>query len=332
MRLMPAATELFEGIKPTVLVTGGSGFIGAWVIAHLLRCKCRVIVYDLTDGGQKWRHLSESTSDKVAFVPGDILDANALNQLFDEHPVTHVIHLVGLLTPACQQYPYRGCEINVLGTTRIFELIRERKSQIQGVAYASSIAVYGNESDHGLAENVSDGGNSTLEPLTFYGAFKRASEMIARQYWLHYGIPSVGLRPPLVYGWGRETGLTAGMTLAARAVAIGQPFAISFSGSANFGYVEDSARAFVRSALEIRQGSHTVDVPGELSTVADILRLLKSIEPTAASRLSIAGPPLPYPEAPSYHGIEKLFPEWKTTSLEDGFRRTIQLYRKTQPG
>jgi nucleoside-diphosphate-sugar epimerase len=186
-------------MKPTVLVTGGSGFIGAWVVAELLRRECRVIVYDLTDGGAKWRHLVAVSSSKVVFVRGDILDAQALNQLFGEYPISHVIHLVGLLTPACQEDPQRGCEINVLGTTQIFELIRTRKSQIQGVAYASSIAVYGPEGDDpNITENVSDGGNSALEPLTFYGAFKRANELIARQYWVHFGIPSVGLRPPLV--------------------------------------------------------------------------------------------------------------------------------------
>jgi UDP-glucose 4-epimerase len=320
-------------MKPTVLVTGGSGFIGAWVVAELLRRECRVIVYDLTDGGAKWRHLAEESSSEVVFVRGDILDAKALNQLFAQHPISHVIHLVGLLTPACQEDPQRGCEINVLGTTRIFELIRKRKSQIQGVAYASSIAVYGREGvDPDNTENVSDGGNPALEPLTFYGAFKRANELIARQYWLHFGVPSAGLRPPLVYGWGRETGLTAGPTLAARAVAFSESYAFSFSGPANFGYVEESARAFVRAALEIRKGSHSVDVPGEVATVEKIVSLLKRIEPKAASRLSIAGPPLPYPAAPSHHGIEKLFPDWKTTSLADGFRRTIQLYRKTQSG
>ncbi|MBI3852811.1 MAG: NAD(P)-dependent oxidoreductase [Verrucomicrobia bacterium] len=320
-------------MKPTVLVTGGSGFIGTWVIAELLRRECRVVVYDLTDGGKKWRHLVGSSANEVTFVGGDILDAKVLGASFDDHPITNVIHLVGLLTPACQQDPYRGFEINVLGTTRIFELIRERKSQIQGVAYASSIAVYGSAgNDPTSVESVSDGGNAALEPLTFYGAFKRANELIARQYWLHFGIPSVGLRPPLVYGWGRETGLTAGPTLAARAVATGEPFAVSFCGPANFGYVEDSACAFVRAALEIKQGAHTVDVPGEVSTVEEIVSLLKRIEPSAASRLSIAGPPLPYPATPSHHGIEKLFPDWRTTSLEYGFRRTIDLYRKNQAG
>jgi hypothetical protein len=120
--------------------------------------------------------------------------------------------------------------------------------------------------------------------------------------------------------------------LAARAVAVGESYAVSFSGPANFGYVEDSAQAFVRSALEIRKGSHTVDVPGEVVTVEKIVSLLKRIEPKAASGLSIAGPLLPYPAAPSRRGIERLFPDWKTTSLEDGFRCTIQLYRKTQSG
>ncbi len=328
---MSRAPKLGDGIEPTVLVTGGSGFIGTWVIAELLQRKCRVVIYDLTNGGEKWRHLSESARDKVEFVRGDVLDTNALNQVFNKYPITQVIHLVGLLTPACQEDPLRGCEINVLGTTRVFELIRTRKQQIRGVAYASSIAIYGRRGhDHTNKENISDGGNSALEPLTFYGAFKRANELIARQYWLHFGIPSVGLRPPLVYGWGRETGLTAGPTLAAQAAARGESYTLSFSGPANFGYVEDSARAFVRSALEICKGSHAVDVPGEVATVEDIVRLLKRIEPKAASRLSVAGSPLPYPATLSHQGIEKLFPGWKTTSLEDGFRRTIQLYRKAQ--
>src|ERR1035441_8845113 len=68
-------------------------------------------------------------------------------------------------------------------------------------------------------------------------------------FYLSGGISSVGLRPWTVYGVGRDRELTAGPTLAIRAVALWQPFRIRLTGHMDLQYVADVAESFVRYAL-----------------------------------------------------------------------------------
>jgi nucleoside-diphosphate-sugar epimerase len=310
-------------LKPIFLVTGGGGFIGTWVIRELLRRECSVVAYDLAKGGPRWKEILGASAKAVQFVRGDLLETQALAEVLDRRAISHVIHLGAWLTPACQRDPMRGCQINVLGTLGIFDLIRARKDKIQGFSYASSVAVYGSELDDAPGAPQT----APFDPQTFYGVFKRTTEMIAQQYWLHFGIPSVGLRPYVVYGPGRELGLTAGPTLAARAVARGESYTFCFSGAAGFEYVEDTARAFVQAALETHHNARIVDLPGQHSSVDDVVRVLSEVRP-ASSRLSIAGPPLPCTIPASSPTIRSLFPEWKTTPLEIGLRQTVEFYEE----
>lgn len=311
----------------TVLVTGGSGFIGTWVLKELLADGCRVVVYDRNDGGTRWQQLLGEDAARIEFVAGDILDKEALAAVFARYPaISNVIHLAAWLTPPCQQDPYRGCEINVLGTMRLFEQIRALGGQVQGFAYASSIGVFGREPDDAEPHAGPPSEADLLEPETFYGAFKRANELIAKQYWRHFRIPSVGLRPFVVYGPGREQGLTAAPTLAARAVARHEPFAFSFSGSTGYEFVRDTARAFVRSAREVSAGCYVAAVPAQAASVEDIIALLDTIKPGSANLLSVSGPPLPYPILPQQFMVDRLFPDWQSTALEEGLRETVAFY------
>lgn len=305
-------------MTPTVLVTGGSGFIGTWVLKELLERDCHVVVFDQSDGGERWRKILGAAGKRIVFERGDILDGPALELALDKHSVSHVIHLVALLTPDCQRDPLRGCEVNVLATTQLFDLIVARRQRIKGFAYASSISVYACHDGKGIG---------ALQPPSFYGAYKLANELIAHQYWLHFGVPSVGLRPPIVFGPGRETGQSAEPTHAARAIARGENFRFTFSGGYAYEYVEDTARAFVRCALEVESGAHVVDLPGQPTSIEAIVALLDRLQPGARARLSISGEPLPQPVVKNLLTIEKLFPDWRATPLEEGFRRTLEFYR-----
>ena len=96
----------------------------------------------------------------------------------------------------------------MLGTVSVFDAARAAGAKL---VYASSIAA--------LAEG------------TLYGTWKRANEGTAAAFWAEDGFPSIGLRPALVYGVGRDRGVTASMTLAMAAAARGEPFHIVHGGS-----------------------------------------------------------------------------------------------------
>jgi nucleoside-diphosphate-sugar epimerase len=306
-----------------VLVTGGSGFIGSWVLRELLRRGARPVVFDLQPAPERWRRVLGAAASQVAFEAGSLVDRARLESACAAHGVTRIIHLAALLTPACQQDPWIGFQVNVAGSVAIFELARAMTPRLAGISYASSFAVYGPETD----DAPETGGAAQNRPSTFYGAFKQSFDLIAEQYWRHFQIASVGIRPHVVFGPERESGLTAGPSLAARAAALGERYTIGYRGRVGYDYVEDVARAFVRSAYETPAGHNVVDLPGEIATSEDFLHAIEALEPAASSRLSVAGPEIPSNIPPRRQDITNLFADWRATSLIEGVRKTIDYYR-----
>jgi UDP-glucose 4-epimerase len=306
-----------------VLVTGGGGFIGTWVLRELLNRGLRPVVLDTRQDEERWRRVLGAGITQIAFVSGGLLDRELLRRTADQHDVSRFIHLAALLTPACQQDPFAGCQVNVLGSVALFELARARASQLQGFSYASSYAVYGPEADDtGLGLTSADN-----RPPSFYGAFKMAVDLIAEQYWRHFGVASVGIRPHVVYGPERTVGLTAGPSQAARAAALGQAYTINYTGRVSYDYVEDVARAFVLAALDTPDGSVVVDLPGQSATTEEFVTVIDRVVPGSGARLTIDGPAIPSNIPPKPRYISQVFANWRATSLEDGVRATIEFYR-----
>lgn len=305
-------------VPTSVLVTGGSGFIGTWVLHELLAREATPIVVDHQPNPNRWQRVLGDQSKRVHWSDASLLDPDALLETIQRYDVTHIIHLAALLTPACQQDPWLGCQVNVLGSTAVFEAAR-RSQQVQAVSYASSYAVYGPEAvDDPAAPN---------RPPMFYGAFKQAVDLITEQYWRHFQLPSVAVRPHVVYGPERDQGLTAGPSLAARAAAQGEGYTIGYRGTVGYDYVEDVGRAFVRSALECPPGATVVDLPGELATSEQFARAIELAVPAATGWIVVDGPLIPsnIPTQPNF--INTLFADWRATPLVEGVRKTVDFYR-----
>jgi len=139
----------------------------------------------------------------------------------------------------------------------------------------------------------------------------------------------VGIRPQVVYGPEREIGLTAGPSLAARAAARGETYEIGYTGRVGYDYVEDVARAFVRAALETPAGAQVIDLPGALADLDEVIAGIVTAEPAAAGRITASGPPIPFHAPPHPRFISELYPDWTSTSLAEGLRRTVEYYQGT---
>lgn len=313
-------------MSATVLVTGGSGFIGTWVLRELLARGAQPVAFDLQPAPERWQKILRAVAAGIQFEQGSLLDRERLQNVCDKHRVTHVIHLAALLTPACQQDPWAGAQVNIMGSMALWEMARSRRTPLQGFSYASSFAVYGPEAD----DFPTTGGASRNQTPTFYGAFKQAVDQIAQQYWRHYKVAAVGIRPHVVYGPQRDQGLTAGPSLAAKAAALGESFTIGYRGRVGYNYVEDVARAFVRAAWETPPAATVVDMPGDLATCEDFVRAIVAVVPTAQNSITIDGPEIPSNIPPHPSDIANLFPDWESTSLTEGVRRTIDFYRQSR--
>lgn len=294
-----------------VLVTGGSGFLGAWVVRQLAEAGHEPLVFDVVGDRSKVAEIAgQRVARDMVWVVGDIRKAQDVS--IAAQGCDAIIHLAGVLTPACQQSPVRGAEINLIGTLNVFEAARQHG--IHSIAYASTAGVFGRE------DNVHP------VPETHYGAFKLACEGSARAYWQDVGIGSVGFRPFVVYGPGRDGGLSAGPSLACRAAAKGEAYAIPFTGRCGMVYVEDAAALFVRAALQRHEGAHVFNLVGEEASMDDVIAGIRATVPDA--RLSSEGPSLPISVGQTETGLDAHFPGMTRTSLADGLKATIRFYQE----
>jgi UDP-glucose 4-epimerase len=306
---------------PTVLVTGASGFIGTWVLRELLEKETRVVALDVRPATERWSRVLGAKGSDVVFSDLPLTDRDGLAALMQQHDVSHVIHLAALLTPDCQQDPFPGCQVNVLGSTAVFDAAR-LTGRGEANSYASSYAVYG--------DNSAASAGPPQSPPLFYGAFKQAVDLIAEQYWRHCDLRSIAIRPHVVYGPEREFGLTAGPSLACRAAARGESYQIGYTGLAGYDYVEDVALAFVRGVLECPAGATIVDLPSEPATTMNFVAQIERCCPAAMGLITAYGPSIPANVPPEPRPIARVFNNWEPTPLATGISKTLDYYRNSQ--
>jgi nucleoside-diphosphate-sugar epimerase len=309
------------------LVTGAAGCIGAWTVRVLLRGGFAVVAMDLSDDYRRLRAIVDPKElALVTIEKGDISDEAALARVMDQHEITDVIHLAALQIPFCRADPILGASVNVLGTVNVFEAVRQRRERIRGLAYASSVAVYG-EPDLYSTSAVDE--KAIPSPNSLYGVWKLANEGTAWVYWREHSVPSVGLRPYTVYGPGRDQGMTSAVTAAMEAAARGQPYRMAFGGRCVLNYAEDVARAFIAACRADGSSAPVCNVPGTVAHMAEVVRAIERTLPQAAGTITFEVPPLPFPEEFTWTGFDELVGQFQITPLEQGVRTTIEHYQRT---
>jgi nucleoside-diphosphate-sugar epimerase len=297
----------FEG---SVLVTGAGGCIGSWVLALLTRAGVPAVAFDLTEGKRRPKLLmSDQELSKVRWLTGDIADAAGVLKAVRASKARAIIHLAALQVPFCKADPVVGAKVNVVGTVNVFEAARSM--EIRRLTYASSIAAHGAMEGHG-----------TLP--TLYGAYKHCNEQTAKVYSSDWGVHSVGLRPGVVYGVGRDQGLTSKTTVAILAAAAKRPYRIPFRGPVSWLHAGEAASAFIRAVAKDGSEARVFDLNGVASTVEESLGLLKRIAPDA--QVSAAGEPLPFPMDLSDAPVRAGLGDYGSMPLEQGIRGTYQAF------
>lgn len=307
-----------------ILITGGQGFIGAWIARSLALEGSEVTLLDLqADDHIVGQVFEADLLTRIQRSFGDVADGETVSRVVQETRPTGVIHLAGLQVPTCRQNPPLGARVNVIGTLNVFEAVRALPEPVN-VVYASSAAVIGLPEDY--SGPVEDAAHH--EPRTHYGVFKLANEGSARVYWHDHGVPSVGLRPYTVYGVGREVGVTSAPTKAIKAALLGRDYTIGFGGTTLFDYVEDVARYFITAARARVEGASAFNIRGHSLPLEEFPAVVDEVLPGAARRIKVEGDPLPLAHDLDDSGLRDLIGDVRRTPLVEGVRRTVEHFER----
>jgi nucleoside-diphosphate-sugar epimerase len=283
--------EDFDG---PVLVTGASGCIGSWVLSLLVDSGVTVFALDVQKDTRRPKLLmSDSELGLVKWLIGDISEPGTIMKALE----------------VSKADPIGGAKVNVVGTVNVFEAARKHK--LTRLGYASSIAAHG----------VFDA--KTLP--TLYGAYKFCNEQTARVYMHDWGVPSVGMRPGVVYGVGRDQGMTSKTTVAILAAAAGKPYTIPFTGPVSWLHAGEVASAFIKAVSRPRDKAVVFDINGVTSTVEESMELLKKVAP--ASNITASGAALPFPMALSDEPLRAFLGDYGQMPLEEGITQTHNVFR-----
>ena len=291
-----------------IIIFGGCGFLGSWIVKAFLKKGYSVSIFDLKIQKELLSHVIGEEINKIKFINGDITNFDQVQEATNN--MDYVINLAGLMTPDCSSNPILGAKVNVLGSINVFEALK--KNNIKFLVYASSAGVFG-QKDHYYPF-----------PETHYGAYKLAVEGVARAYFNEAGISSVGIRPYVIYGPGREIGGTAGVTLACKAAKQGDSYTVNFSGKAGFVYVQDVVDIVEMSISQIPSGALTFNINGITADVSDFINSIKKNIPQ--SDIEIKDNPLSVVDEIRGNEPSKIFEKFRYTSLEDGIKKTIDFY------
>jgi nucleoside-diphosphate-sugar epimerase len=291
-----------------VLVTGAGGCIGAWTVAILSRSGVPVVAFDLNDArARPALVMGEAAAAALTWETGDIADRDRLDEICDRHGIGAIIHLAGLQVPFCKADPAAGARVNVEGTINVLEQARHRG--LKRTAYASSVAAHG----------MPPGGAAIA---TLYGAYKLANEYTARIYWLDWGVPSVGIRPNVVYGIGRDQGMTSGVSVALAHAARGEAYEIAFGGPVSWLYAGEAAAAFIAAVAREGDDARVFDLNGACISVEDGIEILSRIAP--GHRVTTTGTRLPFPPDLSDAPIRDYLGDYPSIAPEEGIRATYE--------
>jgi UDP-glucuronate 4-epimerase len=308
------------------LVTGALGCIGSWVLRHLVLAGTEVVATDLSSDPVRPRLImSDDELARVRFLPLDVTDLAAVRTVVDREEITRIVHLAGLQIPFCVANPSLGAQVNVQGTVNVFEAARHSNGQVRGLAYASSMAVMGPATMY-RERPVTE--TAPLHPGSLYGVYKQANEATARLYWESWQMPSVGLRPYIVYGVGRDQGMTSDPTKAMLAVVAGRSFQIQFSGEVGMQYAPDVAAIFVRGAMATPQGGDAYLLRGSVVTVDEIVEAMAEVDPRARELVDVVAQPLPLPADLSDAALRGLIGEVPHTPLREAVADTMERFRR----
>ena len=318
-----------------IMVTGAAGFIGYNLSRALLARGDEVVgVDDLNpyyDPKLKQARLEQLQGrNGFSFHRIDIADREAMHDTFRGEPIQRVVNLAA---QAGVRYsltdPYAYIRSNLLGHVVVSELCRHLPG-FDHLVYASSSSVYGGNHKLPFAET-----DRVDEPVSLYGATKKADELIGHSYAHIYRLPQTGLRFFTVYGpWGRPD---MAMWIFTKAIFAGEPIHVFNYGEMqrDFTYVDDIV-AGVLAALDSPPKDDGERAPHRVYNIGNhrsepLMRMIDVLEQTIGRKAIRQLEPMQPGDVPAtfadIEAIERDHGFHPSTPIDIGIPKFVDWYR-----
>jgi nucleoside-diphosphate-sugar epimerase len=283
--------------KKGILVTGGTGLVGAYAVGMLLERQERPVVFDVA---LNERLLSAVGVDpaKVTLIRGDMMDLPAIISALRDYDCDRIIHLAAFLGEEVQRRPYSGVRLNFMGTINVFEAARLEK--VSRVIFPSSGTVYLGSLGEGLGK-IDE--SIPMNPPSVYAATKASCEFMGRAYAKRYGFEFICLRytgglygpSPAALKATREIAIQQMI----RAAVKGEPAKIGWPyGPAEILYGKDAAKGTVLAVLKDKFKDTLFHIGnGDTLSGDDIVAAVRKVFPGSDIELIKGNNPMPYPES-----------------------------------
>lgn len=237
----------------SILIIGGTGFVGAYVARILLEeGEKDIVVFDINPSTK----LLDNITEKVAIVRGDLGNfSHILNVIKTCRPKT-IYHLGGMLSVPSDADPAAAFRANAMGTYHVLEAAK--LFDVPQVIFTSTIATYGLDLEEGTLIND----YSLQRPQLFYGTTKVFAELMGQFYRRKYGLDFRGVRYPSIVGPGVKTpGVVQYTSWMIEDSIKGKPFTVNLSPETKTPvmYFKDAALSVIKLAKAPRENIKMVN-------------------------------------------------------------------------
>jgi len=266
------------------LVTGGTGYIGSYIVRDLLNQDKEVVCLQRSGVTPIFRNVvGDDNINKAKIVQGDISNSIQLFNLIKANKIDKVIHASSLLTlgDASEANPSYTLQVNCVGMNNLLEAAR--LFGFKRIVWTSSLQALGEIVKY-HKEPISD--DAIYKPNSMYSATKVLDEFMAKLYYDKFGVDSIGFRIGLILGVDKPIGPGGIITNFIKSAATDAPTTIKTvkadaARTLGLGYVENTSDLLVKACEAPTTKTRTFNAPEYQVTTQQLVESMRRVNPKA---------------------------------------------------